>query len=148
MTSVVAAGYWAGLGDNERQTGGIPLAETHSLHTSPSVVKEEENMSQATRKGRNVHVHSRLVPRDIPLGLTPTWYPWPPSQEATAGAECCCPVLGATHSCCTQTVLPCAPVAGFPELSLSSKRPLPDPRVREAAKESPTGIGDWLMGTD
>lgn len=46
--------------------------------------------------------------------------------------------------------LPCLLVTGFPELSLSSKRPLPDSRVRAAKKKkkSHTGIGDWLVGTD
>lgn len=124
------------------------------MHTVTSSVKEEElgekmSHAPATRKGRNVQVRSHLVPRDIyPLGLTPAWCPWPPSQEAAAGAKCCCPVLGATHSCCA---LPCFRVAGFPELRLSSKRPLPDSRVRAAAKKkkkkSPA-LGWGLTGED
>lgn len=43
--------------------------------------------------------------------------------------------------------LPCVLVVGFSELSLSSKRPLLDSRVRAAAKKKKkkarTGVGDW-----
>lgn len=95
------------------------------MHTSSSVVKEEElgkkNAYAKAEMCRSVHT---LGQEPSSLGLTPAWCPWPPSQKAAAGTECCCPIPGVTHSCRAQTDCPTLrPGRRVPSSALAASAP-------------------------